>query len=157
GHKVTCRAVAYPTAPPPTWMPSPYRSDPTDVMGRRIGAYLLGLLFAGIIVSGVTAAIVFGAERPWTHHTTVPLGYRDAHAFCSQYNSNNQNHNDTCVAVNDTEYYLVNPNPIFATFFAVYAGWFIIDAVIIEGLAGGKIGKLLFGLRVVRPDGRLVG
>lgn len=122
-------------------------------MGRRIGAYLLGLLIAAIVVSGLTAAIVFGALRPWTHHTA----FGNAKSICSFYN-NNGNHGDrTCVSVGDNEYYIVHTNPIVATFFVVYAGWFIIDAVIIEGLAGGKVAKLMLGLRVVRHDGRLVG
>lgn len=139
-----------PTAPPPAaWTGT--RSDSTDVMGRRIGAYLLDGLIGVILAVGLTLLLVF-TITPWNSHRVS-----DPDRVCTAYTNRHENSSKECVSNGDDRVYLVNIDAIFAMVGGSVVAIWLLDHVLLEGLAGGTLGKLLLGLRVVRVDGRLAG
>lgn len=131
--------TAYPTA----------SGDPTDVMGRRIGAYLIDGLLALVIVMAIAIPVFTSLADK------VPTAGRSD--FCNSYND--EHSGGICVAANDTAYVLTpaETGRLARTFYGAAIGWMLLNAVLLQGLAGGTIGKLLVGLRVVRSDGRRAG
>ena len=151
---------AYPTAPP-TY--GALLRKPTDVMGRRVGAYLLDVLITIVIVGGLTFAVMT-AVKP-LEHVVLPTT-SSAHDFCSDYSDDTpgtvahtlrqQYGNRACFNVN-SDVYLLNTGPVFGAAIGFGLAWGIINFVLLEGLTGGTLGKRIVGLRVVRGDGQLCG
>lgn len=121
------------------------RTDPTDVMGRRIVAYIIDTLIAIVIIVVVFSSALHGVRGS------------DRSGFCNTYK--NENSGGVCVSSGDTAY-VVTPSKmdsLVRSSWGATIGWTLLNAVLLQGLTGGTVGKLLLGLRVVRDDGRRAG
>lgn len=122
-------------------MSAPGRSsDPTNVLGRRLAAWLLDGFIAVVIVGAV---FVSQAESL----SGVPSGFCDVveqDATAS-----------FCVQADDTVYVLVDDDtaPVVLT----WVGLAIALPVVLQGLTGWTPGKLVLGLRCVDDRGRPCG
>jgi uncharacterized RDD family membrane protein YckC len=114
---------------------------PTRVVGRRVAAFLID----GVIGTAVWAAVFFSmAEKESEYAPKVLTGEIDP---------------DTTVygniEINDDTYSIVGGD--FLLFLAIVGAFAIVYHWILPGLTGWTPGKLLMGLRIVRPDGRVAG
>ncbi len=124
-------------------------ADPTDVMGRRVGAYVIDTLLALIIVMAIALPAFLSAADE------VNTGGRSS--FCTSYNDHHSG--GFCLATGDTAYVLTGPERagLGRIFYGATIGWTLLNAIVLQGLTGGTVGKLLLGLRVVRADGQRAG
>lgn len=122
-------------------------TDPTNVVGRRIAAYLIDALIALVIVMAVTV--------PAFTATAQKVGTRGRSNFCDPYNDRD----DLCLPLGDSAYILRKGDfgGVLGAFYGTGAAWLVLNSVVLQGLTGGTVGKLLLGLRVVRHDGRRAG
>lgn len=127
----------------------PPGGDPTDVLGRRIGAYVIDAVLLLIIVFAVMVP-KFDADA-----VTVPaqgLTCEDlSDARSSEFNSTFcfQDGNELRVIPEDKE------DSFVATAWITIIGTQALNWILLQGLTGASVGKLLVGLRVVRRDGRV--
>lgn len=153
---------AYPTpTPAPSYGAPVVGVDPTAVMGRRIGAYLIDL----ILITIVAIAIVVGgffAFKPYDKVTGL-AGYSGG---SSQWCSDNYNSTDAtnsggfCFNTNDDTAYVVKGNDVgglYGLLIGAEVICWLLDYVLLQGLTGASVGKLLVGLRVVKHDGEICG
>lgn len=105
--------------------------DPTAVMGRRIGAYLVDALVPLLVALLAVLAFTDINERPEL-------------ASC-------RGVSDLCVEVDD-RVYTAGWAPVWL-FSAIPLAYGVLFAVIGQGLTGATPGKAVFGLRVVGPTG----
>jgi uncharacterized RDD family membrane protein YckC len=129
-------------------------ADPTDVMGRRIGAYFLdGLLMA--VISGAILVPLFlsmsntlpaGSLRCTGEiETTADLEQREKLPYCFELGD-------------EVRFMRADQAGGFNTAIALVSlSQWVGFHVILQGLVGGSPGKLALGLRVVKPDGQLAG
>ena len=129
-------------------------ADPTAVMGRRIGAYLLDGLLIGII-----SAIVL-VPMTLSKLDTAPQGSID----CSQQEQRdgtggNRAHYGFCYDTGTDIKFLRSGDAggLEATFYLLTALEWLAFYVVMQGITGASPGKLLLGLRVVKPDGSIAG
>lgn len=134
-------------APYPYAAPGPY-VDPTQVIGRRIGAFFIDALIVFVLAIVVLAAT---AER-LTLDEALGRGCE-----VDQVSNDGRTTQLTCgsrfaVAVDD-DAFLIDPTPLLAATlvfgFAYFAG--------LQGLTGATVGKFATGIRVVRQDGHICG
>ena len=106
---------------------------PTRVVGRRVAAWVIDLV--PTVVLYVAAVATFGRE------VSTVSGSGSAVQFS--------------FTINDTLYLAdgANGNKVLVAVLA----FGLLNQVLLQGLTGGTVGKLLVGLRVVRPDGRVCG
>lgn len=119
--------------------------DPTAVMGKRFGAY---------IIDGLIGAILFFIVL-FSFATRESFGSSSqAEQVCDRIND--QNSDFLCVPA-ETDVFLWEANDVLLSGLVGLGFWFLNDAVL-TGLTGFSIGKAIVGLRVVRQsDGRLCG
>ncbi len=132
-------------------------ADPTDVVGRRIVAYLIDAL---VVVIAVFAVAVPSFQ---SKAITAPIGS----VRCGSSNDTLLRDTDTdsdtrpqlCFEDGDEVHYLPQDavDGFMGTVYGLSFGLQIANLVVLQGLTGASIGKLLLGLRVVRPDGRRAG
>jgi uncharacterized RDD family membrane protein YckC len=108
-------------------------------MGRRIGAF-----FIDWVPVFVLFLVLFNDSV--TRFTNAPDG------FCDGIEANSD---DYCFESGD-DAYVAAPDDL-ALPFLIPAGVGLVNVVLVEGLTGGTVGKLLVHLRVVREDGRRAG
>jgi uncharacterized RDD family membrane protein YckC len=125
---------AYPSAPAPAHY---LYKAPTDVVGKRIGAYLLDGLFTSIILG----VLVFSLLHHTTGNPDRTCADRQGTSMCFQFGS------DVYDVPTDDSWKIAVGNGL----------WFLGASVLLQGLAGGTLGKLIVGIRVVDADGRLCG
>jgi uncharacterized RDD family membrane protein YckC len=124
-------------------MASPAVSDPTAVVGRRVVAALID----GAVVIGPTVAI---ATSNMEFITRERVG-RQFDDYCELYTDR---YSGVCVEVGDRVYFSDDSaNPGSFGFF----GLSIVLLVVLQGLTGWTVGKLLTGLRTVKEDGSRPG
>ena len=110
--------------------------DPTAVMGRRIGAYVLdGLLAALLTALAVLAAGGLTEPRNAPTCTSVSSG--------------------VCLRVNNSVYTI--DGAAQAALYLVPLLYALVFSVVLQGLTGTTPGKAAFGLRVVDVDGARPG
>lgn len=119
--------------------------DPTAVMGKRFGAYIIDVLIGGILFFIVLFSFAtresFGSAS-------------QAEQVCDRIND--QNGDFICVPA-EADVFLWEANDVLLSGLVGLGFWFLNDAVL-TGLTGFSIGKGIVGLRVVRQsDGRLCG
>jgi len=138
--------VTYPIAGPPTpAYPSVWR-DPTDVVGKRVGAFVLDLLPALLIVAGLFA--FYATKRDYGSPEA-------AQRECTTINNNTDN-GAVCLPIG-TKTWVVSQSEVGGMALAVVGYWFI-DSALLTGLVGYSLGKGLVGLRVIKQsDGSLAG
>ncbi|MGH9273520.1 MAG: RDD family protein [Acidimicrobiales bacterium] len=121
-------------------MASPAVADPTAVTARRVVATLID----GAVIIGPTVAI---ATSNMEYITRERVGSR-FDDFCDDYMDQLSG---TCLQVGDRAYFsdsAADPGGSFAFF-----GLSLVLLVVLQGLTGWTVGKLLMGLRTVREDG----
>lgn len=129
--------------------------DPTNQMGKRIGAWLIDFVFASILA---VATFSFAVD-----------GYSDISGnLCDQTGPADQPEEVFCEQellgqegwaiydeASDTSLFFESANlwmPVVA-----FIGYGVVSFVLIEGIAGASLGKLITGLRVVTIEGRRAG
>ena len=117
---------------------SPSLSNPTAVVGRRIGAFLID----GLI--GVTLIFVFALAT----FTNTELG--DSFTAELQCEVINEFSNDLCIQAGTTVY--VGTENEVAIITLIWLAWVLISTMILPGITGWSPGKLLTGIRVVKAD-----
>ena len=123
-------------------MPSPPSgpslSNPTAVVGRRIGAFLID----GLI--GVTLIFVFALA------TFTNTEFGDSITAELQCEVINEFSNDLCIQAGTTVY--VGTENEVAVITLIWLAWVLISTMILPGITGWSPGKLLTGIRVVKAD-----
>ena len=117
---------------------SPSLSNPTAVVGRRIGAFLID----GLI--GVTFIFVFALAT----FTNTELG--DSFTAELQCEVINEFSNDLCIQAGTTVN--VGTESETAIITLIWLAWVLISTMILPGITGWSPGKLLTGIRVVKAD-----
>lgn len=153
--------TTYPTAPPPQAAFGFPGRKPTDVMGKRIGAYFID----GIIVGGITIGIIFGMLAAFKPTAYQHLGTHEAAVqFCDAYDRNPdivaEKYRGRDCSTSGDRAELTDGGKVGA---AVGIGigislivW-LLNYMVLEGLAGGTLGKLIVGIRTIREDGARPG
>ncbi|MDP1821270.1 MAG: RDD family protein [Acidimicrobiales bacterium] len=118
-------------------MATTFDPDPTKVIGRRVVAALID----GAIVFGLP----IGVASSEIEYLELEEG-QDGDEFCDEYIDR---FDGVCIAVDDTAYF----SEASATPTLVLVGLALAIYVILQGLTGWTIGKLLTGIRTVREDG----
>jgi uncharacterized RDD family membrane protein YckC len=120
--------------------------DPTDVIGRRIGAFAIDASIA--IVAFVVLMLALPVTKDYARASA-------ATAECDRINNDGSN-SQFCVPAN-ASVLIYEPGDLALVFGIPSAIW-LVNAGLLTGLAGGSVGKLIVGLRVVRrSDGRRCG
>ncbi|MCB0995888.1 MAG: RDD family protein [Acidimicrobiales bacterium] len=123
-------------APPPPVVVSNW-GDPTDVMGRRIGAFVIDF------VIGAAIFVIAFFSLAESIDTSVELCGKDDSPML-------------CVDLDNKAYYAEGGKG--GAVWLIHLGYWAVIGVGVQGLAGGTPGKLMVGLRVVNKDsGQLAG
>lgn len=112
---------------------------PTDVFGRRIGAFFIDLaplVIAFIVMVNMYVEIV---NQP---------SASAAETFCTRINDRGSD--EVCVP-GDGEAYLFTNNEILAML-SVFGGYLLVNHVLLTGLTGASIGKAMVGIRCVKAS-----
>jgi uncharacterized RDD family membrane protein YckC len=118
-------------------------ADPTKVMGRRVIASLID----GTLVI-VPAALIASSQFEYLERSE--LNGVTPTAYCSQYIDQV---GGFCVSVGDRVYFDKGGAGPSVTLF----GLAIVMFVVLQGLTGWTVGKLITGIRTVREDGQKAG
>jgi uncharacterized RDD family membrane protein YckC len=119
--------------------------DPTKVLGRRYGAFVIDA-----IVCMIAFGIFFFATAD-THTRAEML--RDPECHVSRDDSNQiECDNRLVVTLDDTVY-----EAELLPFAALSVAFTFLYFAVVEGLAGGSLGKQMTGIRVVTPEGARIG
>jgi hypothetical protein len=125
-------------------------SDPTAVMGRRIGATFID----GAIAFVPTALLTFSSFHTLSQseRESLPSNVSDAQDFCDRYSDLHSDDSGICFVTGDTVRY--SDGDWLGAFSLSLYGIAIFLHVILQAITGWTPGKLLVGLRVVGEDGR---
>lgn len=130
-------------------------ADPTNVVGRRIGAYVIDTFIMVALIFAVVYPLFMSAsvEEP-SNRATCPSLSED-----SEFTSELDLDASICVELGDTVRYVPvgEENAFVAQFYGVALGIPLLNLVLLQGLTGASLGKLILGLRVVRQDGSTAG
>lgn len=119
-------------------------------MGRRILGWVLDFVIYAAVVGG---ALAFQAE-----YKDIDDGFGgDEIEFCEDLLDANPDFDGNCIAppFGDRVYLIETSDSLLQS--GVAFGWGLINFVLLQGLVGGSVGKLITGLRVVRADGTRAG
>jgi len=131
----------YPTAEP-SYAPIPPAGDPTAVVGRRVGAWVVD----SVIVLAPAVAL-FTSNLEYLEERNLDQSGVD---FCEAFMDQEQG---ICFDAGDRVYFSDVP----VAPWLVALGMSILIYVVIQGLRGWTPGKLLFGIRTVAGDGQPPG
>ena len=115
--------------------------DPTNVMGRRVAAFIIDWLIVAAI-----AVVVLAATKDHTF-TGAPSG------ACQQLRDAGISR--SCLQLGSTVYTWKRGGILIGVFAGLLA--MFVDNVILPTLTGASLGKMILGLRVVDADGRIAG
>ena len=118
-------------------LPAPAH-DPTDVVGRRIAAFVLDAIL-------ITAIVVIVGALVAKRYTNAPPDVRDT--------LREQTTGTNCVQLG-SHVYTISSSWMGLLYFAGLAATFL-DFVVLPGVTGASIGKLMLGLRIVDAGGRI--
>ncbi|MEO6988219.1 MAG: RDD family protein [Aquihabitans sp.] len=126
----------------PTYGPP---ADPTNVIGRRIGAWFIDLLVFIVLV--VAAVLLSGT---WAVDSVAVSGQTAGDNYCQEWN---RTHEGACSYSNGEvttfEFEQIYVNGAFLLNLVGY--------VVIQGVTGASLGKLAVGLRVIDEQGQRIG
>ena len=127
-------------------------ADPTAVMGRRIGAYLLDGLILAVIALAILAPSALGALK------TAPAGTYDC-TTATQATTERPRLLAVCLDTGGKIKYMTtgDASRVQRSFVLVTALEWVVFYVLLQGLAGASLGKMALGLRVVKPNGEYAG
>jgi len=124
-------------------MATPLPADPTAVFGRRVLAAVLDLLLllvpAGMLASAQLEYLELGSDR-------------QASDFCEDFMDAEEG---VCASFEETAYF--GDEAVGQAFGAAVLAIGVVNLVVLQGLTGFSVGKLLTGLRTVRADGSACG
>jgi uncharacterized RDD family membrane protein YckC len=130
---------------PTAWNQPVSAYDPTAVLGRRYGAFLIDAAIC-LIAFGL---IFFASATTRTRAEALRLpGCHLSASDSSQVECNNR----AVITVNDTVY-----EADIGPFFGFSVLFTFLYFALVEGLFGGSLGKQMTGLRVVTPTGEKIG
>lgn len=134
----------------------PY-SDPTDVAGPRIGAFVIDTILMSIVALAVIVPLFNStAEKvPADQYECVTDGDNDGSV--SRGVAKFEVDTTYCFEVGD-DVYVIPPddeNVFTLQWLSIYFGIQALNLVVLQGLTGASVGKHLLGLRVIREDGRI--
>ena len=120
--------------------------DPTNVMGRRIGAWFIDVVVPTAIALAIGWSIFVGSATKITGVGSDYCTYanRPPNTACLQFG------NDAYVGTSDDARHAVSVGGLISLIGAL-------NLFVVQGLSGAALGKHIFGLRVVRADGSLAG
>lgn len=149
-------------------IPAAVPHDPTDVIGRRIGAYIID----GVLAAAFVALVLVLGNFHLYDRTAPPEG-QTATATCDRFNQvdqpagtprvvDEQGHsNETTICVpyeGDTIYFdMRDLLGVYLDLFLASLGALVLNLVMLQGLTGATVGKFATGLRTVRADGSHCG
>jgi RDD family len=137
-------SYSYP-APGTSYAPPAYGGhDPTAVMGRRVGAWIVDT----VIVAAPAAALI---TSDLEYLEEGDLDGQSGVDFCEDYMDQTDG---VCVDVGDRVYF---SDGLPAAPWLVGLGVSLLFLVLLQGLKGWTPGKLLFGVRTVGEDGQAPG
>jgi uncharacterized RDD family membrane protein YckC len=116
--------------------------DPTAVMGRRVVAFLIDLVVPSLVL--VLTFLVLAEQQE------VPAFFDDACDFIRAESDVSQ-----CFQSGNHVYYLTNRDA--AVVYLLWIGVAFMNDVVLQGVAGASVGKIITGLRVVNADGQICG
>lgn len=127
-------------------MAYPAQADPTAVFGRRIVAALIdGVLILVPVIMLITSQ--------FEYHDVDSLPVSGAQ-FCDSFMDQQDGF---CVDFSDVDDRVYFSDATDGSAFWVYVGATFGMFVVLQGVTGWSVGKLLTGIRVVQEDGRTVG
>lgn len=128
-------------------------ADPTSVVGRRILAYGIDLLLCSlVVVAALYPAFMDKSTVADADSVTCSNTSGGSSAF-----EQPPPGSSLCIELGDGRVRYVTAseaNSLSATMYLVLFGAQALNLVLLQGLTGASIGKLLVGLRVVRQDGQ---
>jgi len=120
-------------------------SDPTAVVGRRIGAFFIDVAIT--VIALILIFLPLATKRTVAETLDLPGCHLDLENDGNQVSCSNRQ----VFQIGDTVYEAGGATFVFdLAFVFLYFG-------IVGGLTGATIGKLLVGIRVVKEDGSIVG
>jgi RDD family len=136
--------TSYPyPATEPSYAPPAPAGDPTAVVGRRVGAWIVD----SVIVLA-PAVVLFTSDLEYLEERDLDQSGVD---FCEEYMNQEEG---VCVDAGDRVYF---SDGLPVSPWLVALGMSILIYVVIQGLRGWTPGKLLFGIRTVAEDGQPPG
>ncbi len=127
---------------------APPAADPTNVVGRRIGAFAIDVVILFVIAAILSVFLFLGAAE----RTDWPTAGA-ATDECTRINESTSS--SICINLNETTYVLTESDAngfvLSVSVLSTLIG--ALNLVVLQGLTGASIGKLLVGLRVVRENG----
>ncbi|HEY0518726.1 MAG TPA: RDD family protein, partial [Ilumatobacteraceae bacterium] len=114
-------------------------NDPTNVMGRRIGAWIIDFIPALVIV------VIFSRHTATTY-TNVPGD------FCDTFRTTHNGY--TCFNFGDSAY---TSKSFQSGGILLQLLYYFLVAGLLQGATGATFGKHIFGLRVVDQNGQICG
>lgn len=118
-----------------------YRRDPTNVMGRRIAAFIIDILAPAVVVF---VAFAFSKHQSYTNAPT---------AACQQLRD--AGFSGDCIQLGSHVYTWSSGTRLRAFGLGALTGF--LNNVVLQGLTGASIGKFVLGLRVVNAQGQVCG
>jgi hypothetical protein len=118
------------------------QNDPTAVMGRRIAAYVLD----GLLALGVMVAVLALTKHQF---------FQNAPAHACQRLRDTRGFNGQCMQFGSHLYAWNGHGITTARLVSLAAGF--VDLVVLQGIVGASVGKLIVGLRVVNAQGETCG
>ncbi len=134
------------------------QADPTSVVGRRIGAYAIDSLLIGLLF--------FAAIYPLFMSASTEIPSEGVTCSSSTFENNSPSSpsdreidSPFCFQIGDSVRYIPKDDSGAFTgqFYGIGFGLAALNLVVVQGLTGASIGKLLLGLRVIRQDGSKAG
>jgi uncharacterized RDD family membrane protein YckC len=145
----------YPAVPPDAAAPVPGgpwygNRDSTAVLGRRYGAFFIDLVVC--VIAFAVLFMAFATQRTVAETLRLPGCHYATNSSASDSNRQIECDNRAVFRVGDTVYE-AEVGPTFGLFLLFTLLVFMLP----EALAGASLGKLMTGIRVVRPDGSHIG
>lgn len=144
-------------------------TDPTAVMGRRIGAYAIDTLIGLVLLLFMLVPLLASLTEERSFASTAEASDRCQVVNDATFDTEaSTDGNSTsafdasrryCIPAGDTTYEFTGED-VSSIFAALYVVSFLtsgLNSIVLQGLTGASIGKFMTGLRVVREDGRRVG
>lgn len=131
-------------------------TDPTKIMGSRIGAYIVDLILATLAVGLVFVTV--DASKFETRQFSSSFDAQRACDFVNRQDFDGQR-NGICFASGTTARVMQGDDvqAMQVHLWLAWAGFGLLNYVVLTAVVGGTLGKLLFGLRVVTNRGQRAG
>ena len=133
--------------------------DPTAVVGRRFLAFVIDAIILAVLVGAIAGALFADNVETKSFRTSA-----EARQFCDVYNGDLDEDGDLngegLCGRSGNEVIFITEDDLGAAILAtsgVSLLVYLLNPVLLQGLTGGSVGKLITGLRVLRENGRKAG